>query len=49
MTIQAQVSVYPQVFVPRDKYLSKVLHNTQKRGIVHHLADEAPPPVVRLS
>ncbi len=24
------------------KYLSKVLHNTQKRGIVHHFAEEAP-------
>jgi hypothetical protein len=23
------------------KYLSKVLHNTQKSGIIHHLAEEA--------
>ena len=24
-----------------SRYLSKVLHNTQKRGIIHHLAEEA--------
>ncbi len=33
----------PFEFAAREhpKYLSKVVHNTQKRGIVHHLAEEA--------
>ena len=29
--------------VEHPKYLSKVLHNTQKRGIVHHLAELKKP------